>query len=82
MKNITGLLAGIVLILTLSGCVGAVVYRRPEPPPLEVEVVPARPYSDAIWMPGYWSWYDRDRVYYWHKGYWRRHNSSGRRDRY
>jgi hypothetical protein len=38
------------------------------PPALQQEVVQARPSSDHIWIPGYWTW--RNNRYEWMAGHW------------
>lgn len=38
------------------------------PPALQQEVVTARPSSDHIWIPGYWTW--RNQRYEWTSGRW------------
>src|SRR5512138_3364589 len=39
-----------------------------EPPPGRVELVPAQPRRDAVWIDGVWNWVDRRWV--WTKGSW------------
>ena len=40
----------------------------PPPPPRVVRVVPLRPASEYVWVPGYW--YPADRHYQWRDGFW------------
>lgn len=37
------------------------------PPPLVAEVIPARPYGQVVWVPGYWGWQSR---WVWAPGRW------------
>lgn len=55
----------------ISGCT---YYIKEPPPPVRVEVRPARPYSRAVWIPGRWKWRGRRRRgrYIWIPGHWRR----------
>ena len=71
-------LAGILLMSALSGCVvrsgypameGEVVVES-EPPPVQVEIQPARPWVDGVWIDGYWSWSGQQ--YVWAPGRWER----------
>jgi hypothetical protein len=41
---------------------------RTAPPPVRVEKMPARPVAGYVWVPGYWSWAERD--YVWVSGVW------------
>jgi hypothetical protein len=41
----------------------------PYPPPSAlVEIVPAKPHAEAVWVDGYWVW--RGRYYVWERGGW------------
>jgi len=40
------------------------------PPQPIVEVIPARPYPDAVWIAGYYSWHPHRHRYVWRRGYW------------
>jgi len=39
------------------------------PPPARVEILPAPPHDDAVWVDGTWAWNGRD--YQWQTGGWR-----------
>jgi len=39
--------------LTMIGCAAEVAMA---PPPGQIEIIPASPYAQAVWMNGYWSW--------------------------
>jgi hypothetical protein len=43
----------------------------PPPPPPRTVVVPARPYPDAVWMPGHWQWRRWRHEYVWVPGHWK-----------
>lgn len=47
------------------------IVSTPPPAPL-FETVPARPYDDAVWIPGYWAWSDIKSDFIWVCGVWRR----------
>ncbi len=49
------ILAGL-LALSVASCASRVVYVRKAPPPVRVEVRPARPFPNAVWVAGYWNW--------------------------
>jgi hypothetical protein len=53
--------------VTLAGCVAVV---RAHPPPARVEVRPAMPYPDAVWIGGYWQRQHNDWI--WIGGRWAR----------
>ncbi len=42
------------------------------PPPPREEVIVARPYPEAVWIPGYYRWDGRHRDYVWVEGRWGR----------
>lgn len=67
-SRILGLIivAGFMLITT--GCASRVVYVRQAPPVRKVEVRPARPFANAVWIDGHWRW--NDRAYLWVPGHW------------
>jgi hypothetical protein len=44
------------------------VYVEAAPPPPIVEIRPAAPLMNAVWIPGYWRWHDRR--HHWVKGRW------------
>ena len=46
--------------------------RFGSPPLRRYEVVCPRPYSDAVWAPGFWSWDYRAHRYFWVPGRWDR----------
>ena len=54
------------MMLSVAGCAG-----RTPPPPLRVEVRPARPHARAVWVPGHWKWVNRKVGYRWVPGHWR-----------
>lgn len=41
------------------------------PPPVYQEVVPVRPFADALWIAGFWGWVGGR--YVWNGGHWDRH---------
>ena len=47
-----------------------VVYVDRAPPPRRVEVIPARPGPEFVWIEGYWAWASPE--YVWTPGYWER----------
>jgi WXXGXW repeat (2 copies) len=47
-----------------------VVYVDRAPPPRRVEVIPARPGPEFVWIEGHWAWASRD--YEWSPGRWER----------
>ena len=47
-----------------------VVVDVPPVPVARVEVQPARPSPEHIWIRGYWSWRHAERRYVWVPGYW------------
>jgi hypothetical protein len=49
----------------------------PPPRPRVIRVQPRRPYSDSVWIGGYW--YPAGRRYRWHDGYWTRPPYEGAR---
>ena len=57
---------------TLSGCVTAV---RTPPPQARIEVRPARPFANAVWIDGHWSRRHGDWV--WISGHWVKMPRSG-----
>jgi len=73
MKRILVALA-VVAALTMSvvGCVGVI---RTGPPPARVEVVPAAPYPEAVWIEGHWDY--RGGNWVWLPGYWERRPYGG-----
>jgi hypothetical protein len=68
--------AAICVIGGLAACVPPrrlgidVVYVDRAPPPRRVEVVPARPGPEFVWIEGHWAWANND--YAWHQGRWER----------
>ena len=44
--------------------------RFGSPPPRRYEVVCPRPYPEAVWAPGFWSWDYRAHHYIWVPGRW------------
>lgn len=47
-----------------------IVYVDRAPPPRRVEVIPARPGPEFVWIGGYWAWASRE--YVWTPGHWER----------
>lgn len=66
MKRVFSLVAVVMLVSFISGCV---TYVRPAPPPLRVEEVGPVPYATAVWVGGHWAW--RHGGYVWVPGHWR-----------
>ncbi len=62
-------ISGIIALLTI-GC-STTTYVRPAPPPLKVEVRPARPHPKAVWVRGHWKWAGRRRGWVWVPGHWK-----------
>ena len=58
---LTGYFSGLFI-----GCGPAVVVRQP--PPKKVEVKPAKPYKNAVWVSGHWKYTGGN--YVWVSGYW------------
>jgi len=58
--------------LATAGCAGPmrVMYVEVGPPVPVVEVRPACPEPDFVWIDGYWGWRAHD--YHWVRGYWAR----------
>jgi hypothetical protein len=59
--------AQIVVAPTANTSGGTVVVTQ-APPAIQHEVVQARPTSDHVWVPGFWSW--RNNRYEWVSGHW------------
>ncbi len=66
-KNIIAVIILIVMFSVIAGCVAEI---RTPPPPARVEVAPAPPYPNAIWIEGYWQ--HRYGNWVWVSGYWAR----------
>lgn len=66
MRRIAAAFFGIVLAVAIMGCVAEV--RTPAPPPPRVEVRPAVPYPDAVWVEGHWEF--RGGSWVWLPGCW------------
>ena len=60
---LTGLMA-----ISLMNCGPRVIYVRKAPPPVRVEVRPAKPFPTAVWISGYWRW--NGTRYVWVAGRW------------
>ena len=60
---LTGYLSGLMI-----GCGPTVVVRQP--PPKKVEVKPAKPYPNAVWVQGHWAY--RGGTYVWVPGHWKK----------
>lgn len=73
--NKQSLILGVTLLFLValgSGCARkVVVYDRPTAPPPKVEIRPASPYRNAVWVPGHWDWRGKRRGYVWVPGHWR-----------
>ncbi len=54
----------------LTSC--AVVVRRPPRPAAHIEVLPARPRPQAVWIQGHWAWRSRPHRWVWVPGHWAR----------
>lgn len=58
------MLAGLALVLLATAplaqarplAVQAVIVAPMAPPPLQIEVIPAPPFTSAVWIPGHWFW--------------------------
>ncbi|MBM3250349.1 MAG: hypothetical protein FJZ09_05875 [Candidatus Omnitrophica bacterium] len=61
-------------IILSCGCAKKAVYQPlpPPPPPLKLEVLPPKPYRDAMWIAGHWAWKGPRRGYVWVPGRWKR----------
>ncbi len=57
------------LVPVLGGCASA---PPPPPPPRRVEVKPAKPGPNFVWVEGHWKWKGRRRGHVWVPGHWRR----------
>ena len=64
------LTAGSALIAALS-LTGINCAATAPPPPEKVVVVPARPYPNAVWVPGHWVWRRWGRHWEWVPGHWK-----------
>lgn len=61
----------VLLVWSLAGCATETVALAPSPPPpTRTEVVPARPDTDQVWVPGEWAWRQRVNAYVWMPGRW------------
>lgn len=69
-RNITLLALGAFVFPLLIGC-STTTYVRPAPPPVKVEVRPARPHPKAVWIKGHWKWRGRRRGWVWVPGHWK-----------
>ena len=54
------------LLALIVGCGPAVVVRQP--PSARIEVKPAKPYTNAVWINGHWKW--NRGSYVWIPGFW------------
>ncbi|OQX84523.1 MAG: hypothetical protein B6D63_04340 [Candidatus Latescibacteria bacterium 4484_7] len=59
-----------VISIFAFGC-STTTYVRPAPPPLRVEIKPARPHRKAVWIRGHWRWAGRRRGWVWVPGHWK-----------
>ncbi len=64
-----------VVVLTLSMLSGCVYEVRTPPPPRRVDVRPAPPFTQAVWIEGHWQY--RHRNWKWIPGYWKRPPRAG-----
>lgn len=72
MKRFTLILGVIIVLTTFGGCVTEV--RTPPPPP-RVEVRPAPPFPDSVWIEGHWAF--RGGEWVWIDGHWERRPRPG-----
>lgn len=83
------ILATLAMLLTMGATaqaqihwgVGVYIGTPPPPPPPRREVVIHRPYADAYWVPGYWSFDRPHRRYCWIGGRWDRPRHEFREER-
>ncbi len=83
MKTLSLVLSGVLLVFfLLIGCVAYVpgpppdgVYVPGPPPEPLVDVRPAIPYPDAVWIGGYWGYHGGN--WAWRRGYWDRRPHPG-----
>ena len=70
LKSFIPIILLVVYIFTFPyGCGPTVVVKKPPPP--KTEVRPAKPWSNAVWISGHWSW--RGGRYVWVSGHWAKH---------
>lgn len=73
MKNLFALTGLLLVMFFALGCTRTVViHDRPPVPVPKVEVRPAAPYRQAVWVPGHWEYRKRCNCYVWISGSWRR----------
>jgi hypothetical protein len=65
------LIAMCLLAIILAGCAGLAL-DRPQVPPAKPEIIPVKPYPQAVWVPGHWEWKGTDLGYVWFPGHWRK----------
>ena len=68
-------LALTIALITAMSVVGCVATVRTGPPPARVEIRPAVPYPEAVWVEGHWEF--RHGEWMWSPGYWARAPFSG-----
>jgi hypothetical protein len=51
-----------------ANCAPRKVYVKKAPPTVKVEVKPAAPYKNAVWISGHWAW--RSNKHVWVAGHW------------
>ncbi|RMF60706.1 MAG: hypothetical protein D6748_03505 [Calditrichaeota bacterium] len=64
-----------ILVITLAFLIGlsstvdagTIIIKTP-PPAIKVEIRPFKPFPNAVWIPGHWSW--KRGHYVWVKGHW------------
>jgi len=71
MKNISGILIGLLAVLFFASCsTTRVVYVKKAPPAKIVEIRPKKIHNTAVWIDGYWKWNRRINDFVWIKGQW------------
>ncbi len=71
-RIVVALIVAVALTMSVMGCVEVV---RTGPPPARVEVRPALPYPEAVWIDGHWDY--RGGNWVWAQGYWERRPFPG-----
>jgi hypothetical protein len=71
-RIVVALIVAVALTMSVMGCVEVV---RTGPPPPRVEVRPALPYAEAVWIDGHWDY--RGGNWVWAQGYWERRPFPG-----
>lgn len=63
------LAAGVLLSYSGAAEAGVIVVKK-QPPAVKIELKPAKPFANAIWVPGHWNWNGNNFV--WVKGHWKK----------